>query len=72
MFHDTLRELQNYLGIQEKVPKVGGAPLDLHVLYQAVTGFGGCERVISRKQWRVSRGVMGWWLRGIGKHGGGG
>lgn len=53
LFHETLKDLWNVLGVPtEKVPRVGGKELDLHLLYVKVTELGGCERVISRKQWR--------------------
>jgi hypothetical protein len=53
LFEATLGEVHNQLGIAfDKIPKVGGKELDLHQLYANVTQLGGCERVISRKQWR--------------------
>eukprot|EP00877_Chromochloris_zofingiensis_P011176 jgi/Chrzof1/6311/Cz18g03030.t1 len=52
LFAETLKDLHAALGVRDKVPKMGGTPLDLHLLYTTVTALGGCERVISRKQWR--------------------
>ena len=53
VFHSTLKRVHDCLRISEKVPRVGGRELDLFTLYKNVTALGGCERVISRKQWRV-------------------
>lgn len=52
LFWKCLRSMWEKLGIQEKVPRVGGRELDLHMLYCNVTSLGGCERVIQRKHWR--------------------
>ena len=52
-FAASLRQVHELFGIAEKVPKVGGRELDLHMLYQNVTALGGCEKVIARKLWRV-------------------
>ncbi|KAK9864090.1 hypothetical protein WJX84_008807 [Apatococcus fuscideae] len=52
LFLETLEKLQRQLGINEKVPRVGGRELHLHTLYRQVTSLGGCEQVIARKQWR--------------------
>ena len=54
LFLATLESLQRLLGINEKVPRVGGRELHLHTLYRQVTSLGGCEQVIASKQWRVS------------------
>lgn len=53
LFDRTLKNVHDYFGIADKVPKVGGRELDLHQLYRNVTALGGCAEVISKKQWRV-------------------
>lgn len=45
-------QVHDMFGVVEKVPRVGGRELDLHMLYRNVTGLGGCERVIQTKHWR--------------------
>lgn len=37
----------------DKVPKLSGKELDLHVLFKEVCKHEGCEKVISKKLWRV-------------------
>ena len=49
MWHIQVHEMMD---ITEKVPRVGGRELDLHMLYRNVTQLGGCERVIQTKHWR--------------------
>lgn len=52
LFHATLKKVHDMMGVTEKVPRVGGRELDLHMLYRNVTQLGGCERVIQTKHWR--------------------
>ncbi|KAK9803900.1 hypothetical protein WJX72_003210 [[Myrmecia] bisecta] len=52
LFQSTLQSVHLTLGIQEKVPRVGGRELDLYQLYRNVCSLGGCAQVIARKQWR--------------------
>lgn len=52
LFKTTLTTVLQTISVQEKIPRVGGRELDLHMLYRNVCGLGGCQRVISRKLWR--------------------
>lgn len=52
IFRTAIQRMHAVFGAPEKVPKVGGRPLDLHTLYCSVTALGGCESVIVNKQWR--------------------
>lgn len=51
LFQQTLDRLLTHLGIKLKMPKVGGAEVDLHLLYKEVTSLGGLDAVTARKQW---------------------
>lgn len=53
LFTATLQRLHEWLGLSEKIPRLGGRELDLHMLYYNVCSLGGCESVIARKLWRV-------------------
>ncbi|GMH45672.1 hypothetical protein BSKO_13635 [Bryopsis sp. KO-2023] len=53
IFEDTLREVCGALGISDdRVPRIGGRDLNLHLLYKMVTSFGGCREVIRKKLWK--------------------
>eukprot|EP00884_Botryococcus_braunii_P015853 jgi/Botrbrau1/2951/Bobra.0026s0022.1 len=52
-FSDVYRRFANFMAISlDKVPKLSGKELDLHLLFKEVCKRDGCEKVITKKLWR--------------------
>jgi len=52
-FAESLAAIHEHMGCNpDKIPKMAGKDLDLHLMYKSVTGFGGFKYVTRKKMWK--------------------